>query len=147
MINSKLGDYQAIDTLGKSGAELVVKVYDGAISNLQKAADSYSSNNLQSGYEAMEKVKKFTVHLYTTLDMDKGGEIALNLSKLYAFIVEQINLIQATKNISAIEDLIRILENIRESWSQLAKQTRNRQENKSAGNSGPQPVKSLSVSV
>ncbi len=123
-MNQKLQNYQATDTLGKSVPELIIKVYDGAIYNFAKAIEFYKAGNSQDGFESMEKAKRFVVHLYTTLDKEKGGEIAENLSRLYAYIVERINFAEATKDITTIEDSILILNNVKEGWAELVKETK-----------------------
>jgi flagellar protein FliS len=123
-MNGKLRNYQSAEILGKSGADLVVSVYDGAISNLREAMEYYKSGVSEKGYDKIEKTRRFIIHLYTTLDEKSGGSVAEGLSRLYAFIVEKINLIQATRETRLIEDIIIILENIREGWIQLAKETR-----------------------
>jgi flagellar secretion chaperone FliS len=142
----QIKNYHAADTLGRSMPELVIKVYDGAIGNLHQAREHYRSNNLQSGYESMEQVKKFIVHLYTTLDEEKGGEIADKLSKIYVYIIEQINIIQATKDSKMIDDAIEILNNIRDGWVQLV-ETQGREKNSGQAATPEQPTKSLSLSV
>jgi len=145
-MNQKLDSYQAIDTLGKSMPELIIKVYDGAIYNFAKAIEFYRSGNLDDGYEAMEKAKKFVVHLYTSLDKEKGGEIAENLSRLYAYIVERINFAEATKNIGCIEESINLLNNVKEGWVQIAKDTKNKAMAPESITASA-PAKSLSISV
>jgi flagellar protein FliS len=146
-MNEKLQNYQAADILGKSGPELVVKVYDGAIGSMNNAVENYKAQDYESGYEAMEKAKKFIVHLYTTLDKDRGGDIAENLAKLYAFIVEQINFVQATKDLTKITDSVQILQNIREGWVQLAQDVKGK--NDLVGESGREAanVKNISMSI
>lgn len=145
-MNQKLQNYQAIDTLGKSVPELIIKVYDGAIYNFAKAIEFYKAENLEDGFESMEKAKKFIVYLYTSLDKEKGGEIAENLSRLYAFIVERISFAEATKDIASIEDSIHILNNIKEGWVQLVKDTRAKSETLTPI-SNAASIKSVSISV
>ena len=66
--------------MGKSPVELVIQVYDGAIASFNQATEHYNQKNLNEGWEQLEKAKKFITHLYTTLDEDKGGEIAHTVS-------------------------------------------------------------------
>ena len=115
-------EYQRNDTLGKSQLDLVIKVYDGTIDSLKKAKDSYADNNIPKGYEALQKAKKFLTHLYTTLDLEKGGIIAEQLSKLYVFILTQIDVIEATKDLKKIDDNIKILNNLRSGWVGIKQQ-------------------------
>jgi len=147
-VNNKLRSYQTVDTLGKSQMELVIKVYDGAIANLKQARQLYLDGNLQAGYDTLQKARKFVVHLYTTLDEEKGGDIAVKLGQLYTFIIEQINIVQATKNITGIDDSIIIMNNIREGWVQLAENLK--KDKQPAGNNDVNPeqsAKSFSMSV
>jgi flagellar protein FliS len=146
-MNEKLQNYQAADILGKSGPELVVKVYDGAIGSMNGAIENYNAQDFESGYEAMEKAKKFIIHLYTTLDKDRGGDIAENLAKLYAFIVEQINFVQATKDLSKIADSVQILQNIREGWVQLAQDVKGKTDPVGETGGTATNVKNISMSI
>lgn len=146
-MKDKLKSYQTVDTLGKSSADLVVKVYDGAISDLNKAIKHYQKNKIPQGYEALEKAKKFIVHLYTTLDEEKGGDIAQKLSQLYAFIIEQLNIAQTMRNLSAIEDSVVILSNLREGWMQLAEGHGNKVDRPGRGLGEEQDPKNLSLSI
>ena len=146
-MDSKLTQYRKSETGNKSVPELIVMVYDGAIDNLKKAAEFYKAENMQDGYEAMEKAKRFVVHLYTTLDEEKGGEIAANLSELYAYLIERMNFVQATKDIETINDSIDVLSNIMEGWVGLAEQTKSGQKKNSNNSVDTIQKKGLSISV
>ncbi len=145
-MSDQLKNYHAADTFGRSLPELVVKVYDGAIGSLYQAMEHYRNEELQPGYEKMEKAKKFIVHLYTTLDEEKGGEIAEKLSKIYVYLIEQINIIQATKDLKMIEDAIEILNNVRDGWVQLVENL-SRDKSQDNDSNTEKPAKSLSLSV
>ena len=60
--------------------------------------------------------------LHTKLNPEAGGEIAENLGKLYAFIINQTNVAEATKDLSVIDDNISILDNVRLGWLELKEQ-------------------------
>jgi flagellar protein FliS len=123
-MNDKLDTYKTIDTMGKSQVELILQVYDGAIKAFSDAREQYKDKKLEDGYEQMEKARRFIVHLYTTLNMSEGGEIAANLGRLYSYIITQIDVSEATKDLSRIDDNIKILENLRGSWVALREQER-----------------------
>ncbi len=146
-MDSKLTQYRKSETESKSVAELIVMVYDGAIDNLRKAAELYKADKMQDGYEAMEKAKRFVVHLYTTLDEEKGGEIAANLSEMYAYLIERMNFIQATKDIETINESIDLLSNIKEGWVGLAEQVKSGQLKNSNNSADIVQKKRLSISV
>ncbi len=115
-MDGRLGTYRTMETTTKSQIELILQVYDGAITSLKNASQALSDNRRQSADEELERAKRFLTHLYTTLDFDKGGEIALQLGQLYAFLINQTNVVMATKDLSLLDDNVNILSNIRQGW-------------------------------
>ena len=146
-MDEKLNQYRKSETENKSVPELIIMVYDGAIDNLKKAVELYKAEKMQDGYEAMEKAKRFVVHLYTTLDEEKGGEIAANLSAMYAFIIERMNFVQATKDIKTINESIDLLSNIKEGWVGLAEQVKSGQKKNGENMGVTVQKKGLSISA
>ncbi len=118
-MKKNLQSYRTADTLGKSQLDLILQVYDGALNSFAGARAHYEKEEYNAGYEELEKVKRFLTHLYTTLNPDEGGEVAENLGKLYAFLVNQIQVVQATKELKLIDDSIQILKNLRGGWEEL----------------------------
>ncbi|KAA3632108.1 MAG: flagellar export chaperone FliS [Calditrichaeota bacterium] len=118
-MDGKLKAYQTADTLGKSQLDLIIKVYDGAITSLRQTREQFEKEEYNNGRIHLEKANKFVTHLFTTLDMEKGGEIAEQLSKLYAFTINQMNVIDATKDLNAIDENITVLSNLRDGWVDL----------------------------
>ncbi|MBD3332504.1 hypothetical protein GF356_06615 [candidate division GN15 bacterium] len=121
-MNNKIGSYKSAETIGKSQIDLILKVYDGTVASLTSAREAYANDQFADGREHMEKTKRFVTHLYTTLNMDKGGEVAENLSKLYSYVISQTYVIQATKDVELIDDMITIMENLRSGWRGLKEQ-------------------------
>lgn len=141
-MDGRIKAYQTTDTLGKTQVELIIQVYDGAISSYKKAIEYYTHEEFQDGFEQLERSKKFLTHLYTTLDLKKGGEVAASLGKLYAFIINQTQMAESTKEIALLQSNIEILDNLRSGWQGVQTEQITAQE------SGPvQPVTKLSELV
>ena len=121
-MDGKLSTYRTIDTLGKSQIDLILQVYDGALGAFKAAGEHYGNNELQGGYEQLERARKFLVHLYTTLNQEGGQEVASNLAKLYTFMICQIDAVEANHDASLIASNITILENLRAAWADLREQ-------------------------
>lgn len=130
----KVSAYQKSDVLGKSPLDLIIQVYDGAIGEFKTSLEAYQNNKNNDGYTHMEKAKRFLTYLYVSLDMEKGGEIATNLSKLYAFMINQINIIEGTKDLKRINDNIDILQNLKSGWLSLKNQQKDKKENLETNN-------------
>lgn len=118
-MDGKLGTYREVDTLGKSQLELILQVYDGAIKAVTEARGNYERSDTQSGYDEVERAKRFVMHLYTTLNFDKGEEMADRLGHLYVYALNQMNVIQATKDLAEADNVINVLKNLRSGWNGL----------------------------
>ncbi len=145
-MENKIGTYRTVDFHGKSQLELLIKVYDGAINSYRTAKKEYLAKNLEAGYAQLEKAKKFITHLYTTLDHEKGGEVAASLDKIYVFILNETNVLEATKESSKIDDIIDILDSLRSGWSEL-KENQEADDIKESGTKDLKNKKELSITA
>jgi len=115
--------YRHADTMGKSPLELVLMVYDGAIKAMRSAAAHYARNENQAGYEEIQTAKRMVTHLYTTLDREQGGQVTEHLGKMYTWVISQLYILEATKNVDQINKVIEVMTNLRSGWETLRTQT------------------------
>ena len=118
-MNKNVYSYRTTDTLGKSQLDLIIQVYDGALKSFGEARAHYEKDETNEGFDKLQKARRFLTHLYTTLDVEKGGEVAENLGKLYAYVINQTHVVEATKELKLIDDSIEILKNLRSGWALL----------------------------
>ncbi len=121
-MNESANEYKKTEILGQAPLDLVIKVYDEAIANLRSASTHFENDDIAAGRKALGKTRNCVTHLYTTLDEEQGGEIADQLGKLYAFVINELNIIEGTKDPSRIEDNITVLNNLRLGWIGLKEQ-------------------------
>ena len=121
-MDGKIAAYRRADTMGKSQVELILMVYDGAIKSLRTAADHYRDRETEAGYEELQKTKRFVTHLYSTLDQKKGGEVTENLGKIYVWVISQLHVIEATRDLEQLDSVVTVLENLRSGWVKLKDQ-------------------------
>lgn len=121
-MDGALKTYKQSETLGKSQLDLIIMVFDGAISAFTKARQAIAKNDMATVHSELERARRFVVHLYTTLDTEGGGEIARQLGQLYSFVINQTSVIEATKDLALIDDNITVLGNVRQGWVALKKQ-------------------------
>ena len=142
-MDSRLSAYRRTETLGKSQLDLILQVYDGAVNAYTSAREHFEREEFQSGREALDKAKRFVTHLYTTLDFEKGEEIAQNLGRIYAFVISETDAVQGTKNTKQLDAVISILGNIRSGWAGLGES--NTEKQPTSGNRSPEPDKFVTV--
>ncbi len=110
------GDYvhnsvEAEDPLG-----LVCLLYAKAIERLTSAREHLAAGRIRERAEAVAHVSQIIVELQTSLDVERGGEIAVNLARLYAYIQEQLVEANARQAAEPLEVSLRLLETLHEGW-------------------------------
>jgi len=100
--------------------EVVVMLYDAALRAAANAREASTSKDFFARRAAVSKMLAIVSELQRMLDMERGGQIAADLDRLYTWMTEQ--LIQATikPDVKAIDELRRVLEILRDGWHQIA---------------------------
>ncbi len=113
---------QPTDTYKKSQVEtaspidLIIILYDRAIVLLDKAINEILEKNYEEKNTSLTKATDIVFELLTTLDNDKGGEIATSLSRLYNFVIREITNASTSLNTKELDNAKRILSELRKSW-------------------------------
>ena len=121
-------EYKRNKVITASGVELIIQLYDEIMNNIRLAkpiltkGDKLSFDEIKTKSKALNKAVNIVTALADSLDMEKGGEISANLSKLYEFI--NMRLLNANlKNDSVmLDEAIRVLNELREAWVGIMRQ-------------------------
>ncbi len=97
---------------------LIVLLYEGAISFLTKAKAAYEQRDIPSAANYINRAHDIIDELNASLDMERGGEIAANLRKLYLFMGELLIKAKIKADTQPIDDVIRMLSTLNEAWRQ-----------------------------
>ena len=111
--------YQAQEIMTASPVRLVVKLYEHAIMSLRHAIRAIEDNDINARWKANKKAMDIIEHLCQTLNLEKGGEIAENLERLYRFMLRHLLEVDLQNNPTAAKEVIDLLEPLYRSWSQL----------------------------
>lgn len=115
-MDKQINSYQKAQLEGLSQRDLIVMCYKGAIKYLNDARQRLEGGDTEGFSDLIEKAHRVIFHLYTTLDMQRGGEIAQRLADIYAYLISQIYLLNATKNLEIVDGISRIMSTLREGW-------------------------------
>lgn len=100
-------------------SRLIVILYDEAINSLLAAMDAIARGDITARCIATTRAAEVISELYISLDMELGGEIAENLAGIYSFVLAQLPQINFTNDIMMVEQLVKLLRPIRDSWAEL----------------------------
>lgn len=135
------GGYNAYKSVGvktASQGKLVVMLYEGAVSHLDKAIalieddSKIPAKQIENFGNHLQKVMDIITELEVSLDMDKGGEIAKNLMSLYIYFNKEILDASISHNKEKLASVRKMLSDLHQSWETAASSTANTQ------NAGPQ---------
>lgn len=111
--------YQENAVTTQSKGRLIVMLYDGAIKFLKLAIKEIQAKNPEAKGKYISKAIDIIFELNTVLDTEAGGEIAMNLRKLYLFMGRHLTEANAKQDIGKIEEVINLLEDLNQSWKAI----------------------------
>lgn len=103
-----------------SPARLIVMLYDGAIRFINEAVEAMRRRDYETQNARLQRAQKILAELISSLDFDKGGEIAENLFRLYTYMYNQLVEANIQDSIERLEHVIDLLSDLREAWDTIA---------------------------
>lgn len=117
------GANQYFETQVRSSSplELVVLLYDAAIRAGQQAREAMARRDIATRSVSISKMMAIVGELQNTLDMERGGDVAKELDRLYDWSTSR--LVDATQKQDAkpIEEVVKVMEMLRDAWQTIAK--------------------------
>jgi flagellar protein FliS len=114
-----LDTYKEVAITTQSRGRLIVMLYDGAIRFLKLAINELNSGNMAEKGIYINKAMDIITELNTVLDMEAGGEVAINLRKLYMFMNRHLTTANIKKDPAMINDVIQLLDELNQSWKAI----------------------------
>jgi flagellar protein FliS len=105
-----------------SPARLVAMLYDRAITLLNEAIGAIEAGEIERRWRANGKASEVICHLWETLDLERGGEVAANLDRLYGFMITRLTAVDVNNDPQPAREVIGLLDPLRRSWHELADQ-------------------------
>jgi flagellar protein FliS len=107
----------------------VVMLYEGILKFLNNAKQAIKNNDIQERYNNIEKTIAIINGLQHSLDIEKGGEVAIQLNKFYNTMITKLNMVNI-KNESeeSVEWVIRQVKPLKEAWEEIDKKHNEAQE-------------------
>lgn len=112
--------YKETATTTQTPGKLVVMLYEGAIKFLKLAIKEIEANNPIDKGKYIGKAQDIIFELNAVLDVEQGGEVAMNLRKLYFFMNRHLTQANIKQDIHKIEEVISLLEELNEGWKAIA---------------------------
>ena len=109
-------NYQKIKIETATPEALILMLYDGALRFMNQAELAFEENNLEKISNSLLRVQAIFTELQCSLDREKGGEIAINLERLYIFFNGRLAEANMKKDVKYILQIRPMIQNLRNSW-------------------------------
>ncbi len=111
--------YQETAVTTQSKDRLVVMLYDGAIKFSKQAISEIEAGNHEAKGKYINKAIDIINELNVVLDVDAGGEVAVNLRKLYLFMNNHLAQANIKRDPQMIREVITLMEELNQSWKAI----------------------------
>lgn len=119
-----VGQYAATTVETASPAQLVVVLYDGALRFLRQAVVAAEAGDVARRGMALGRAHAVVAELQATLQPEHAPELCAQLDGLYGFVLDKITEATVRGDPAPLGPAVRVLEQLREAWAQVAKETR-----------------------
>lgn len=115
--------YRNVATQTASRGQLVLMLYEGAIRKLEEALGGFAIEDPAESISAISnnilRAQEIVRELNYALDLDQGGELALQLRRLYDYFDRKLDESNRAKDSGGIKEVIERLTTLRDAWSEM----------------------------
>lgn len=114
--------YLENDVLSRSPEWLVPLIYEHLLQNLRRAAKQIEAGDTAGRAASLSKASGLLFELIGTLDAERGGQIATQLSALYGFLTSELIDIGRRNDARRLVRVIGIVSELHDAFRQAAEQ-------------------------
>ena len=124
MMSRARARYQTVNNVssvtGRSPIELVILVYDRIADKLLLAEAAIANNQrAELGERVQQAVDLIEQGLVAALDYGQGGEISVNLGRVYDYCLRRLLHANLHRDVEALREVARLLADMREGWENI----------------------------
>lgn len=101
---------------------LILFLYEGAIRFTTQAIKAIESSDIQSTYTNITKTQDILNELMACLDLEQGGDIAVNLRDLYAYMNNLLLRANLNRDPAPLQEAVTLLTDIKTAWEEIGKE-------------------------
>ncbi|HVN18413.1 MAG TPA: flagellar export chaperone FliS [Dongiaceae bacterium] len=113
--------YREMAVAGASPIRMVILLYEQAMEDLRRSLAAHARGDIEGRTREINHAILVIGHLQATLDRDRGGKVAENLSRFYELVRTGLLEAQFRQSAAAIEQQISHLMLVHEAWCEVEK--------------------------
>ena len=119
MRNSGNQAYHATQVSTADSLKLVILMYDGSIRFIKEAMESLQTGDVARRGMQISRAQRIVNELESALDKGRGGEVAIELEKVYMEINKLLNHANINGDETSLKTALDMMTTIREGWDQI----------------------------
>ncbi|SEP28378.1 flagellar export chaperone FliS [Pseudomonas sp. Snoq117.2] len=116
--------YQTVDTdaqaLGATPHRLIQMLMEGGLTRIAQARGAIERGWTAEKGELIGKAVGIVGGLRNGLDFEKGGELALNLDRLYDYMIAKLTEANVHNDLTRLDEVATLLREIKSGWDAIA---------------------------
>ncbi len=112
--------YQKVQVMTSGGVRLVVMLYEGVIKFNRLAVLAINEKDIEKRTNYINRSVAIISELYNALDMERGKEVARNLSDLYIYSLAQLSEANRKNSAEIINKVTDLFIEVKEGWDAIA---------------------------
>jgi flagellar secretion chaperone FliS len=117
--NNPNKEYLKTKVMTASPEQLQLMLYDGAIRFCEQARGAIEAKEIEKSHNLIMRAENIVMELCNGMKSDVAPDICANMKRLYLFCYERLIDANMKKNSDALDEALRILRHMRETWMLL----------------------------
>jgi flagellar protein FliS len=115
--------YRQTQATTAAPGELVVMLYRGAARFVGSAVEAIEAQNVPLAHNSLVRAQAVISELLDTLDLESGGELAQNLTRIYEYMNRRLIEANLRKDAEPAREVEQLLRELLPAWEQAARET------------------------
>ena len=120
-MDRNISKYITQQVMTAAPAKLVFLLYEKAITSLHEACNAIDTGEVETRWRANNRAIEIISHLWSKLNMERGGDISKNLGDLFPYMITRLADVDVNNDRASAEEVISLLEPLRDSWFDLSR--------------------------
>jgi flagellar protein FliS len=122
-MNAAYQTYRQTQAQTAAPGELIVMLYRGAVRFVVSGIEGIEAQNVETSHNNLLRAQAVINELHESIDVERGGEVARNLWRLYEFMISRLVDANLRKDAVPAREVERLLRDLLPAWEEAARQT------------------------
>jgi flagellar protein FliS len=118
------GAYKQNQVETASSEEILIMLYDGAIRFLLLAKKAHEQGDMEKRHKNVLNAQHIIQEFMNSLDMEIGGEMAVNLFRLYEYLNYRLIQFNLKKDVAMVDEVLDHLRSLKTTWEEAIRITK-----------------------